>query len=348
MKVVFLARRYLPDIGGVEVHIQKLVKALGPEYKVTVIAEQDNSELSLKDTIEGVNVLRIPLPNYQTNKWAIWFWWAKHLNLLFSADVIHIHDVFFWILPFRWLMFWKPVFMTFHGYEGTQNPTWKQIMWHQIAEVSTSGNLCIGGFHEKWYGVTPDEISFGAVEPMPEKKIEASFIFDKKVKKKICFVGRLAADTGILVYLEALRILQSKYSIELDIFGDGPEKKLAEEYVAKYDLHVSFHGFVDHEKIRWQKYDIAFVSRYLAILESFSAGVPVIAQYNVDIKRDYLELTPFKSWIITAHTTQQIVDGFETLLHIGNMEFTRSAKEWADEQTWQEMAEKYLTLWQKK
>ncbi len=345
MKVVFLARRYLPHIGGVELHIQKLVEKFGPDIQVTIVTEQHTPELALKETIESATVYRIPLPNQQTNKFVIWWWWFRHLNLVFSADIVHIHDVFFWTLPFRWFFFWKPFFMTFHGYEGTRNPKWQQIFWHQMAEVSTSGNLCIGGFHEKWYGVTPNQISYGATDVENHKVKISSSTLRNKPTIKVVFVGRLAADTGILVYIEALKILELQFKLTLDVFGDGPDRQIAEEYVKQYQLPVTFHGFVSQDKILWEKYDVAFVSRYLAILEAFVAGLPVIAQYNVEIKKDYLELTPFKNWLVTAQSTQQIVEGFEAAVKSSNSEPLQLAQSWAEKQTWQKMCETYLELW---
>ena len=52
--------------------------------------------------------------------------------------------------------------MTFHGYEGFEAPNWKQIFWHKLAAWLTKGNICIGDFHKKWYGVKPDFVSYGA------------------------------------------------------------------------------------------------------------------------------------------------------------------------------------------
>jgi hypothetical protein len=43
-----------------------------------------------------------------------------------------------------------------------------------------------------------------------------------------------------------------------------------------------------------------------------------------------------------------MVPNANDLINTGNTEFTRLAKQWADEQTWQRMAEKYVILWQKK
>ncbi|TSC84069.1 MAG: glycosyltransferase, group 1 family protein, partial [Microgenomates group bacterium Gr01-1014_16] len=95
-------------------------------------------------------------------KWVIWQWFFHHLNLLFSTDIIHIHDVFFWILAFRAFLIHPKIFITFHGYEGSGPPGQKQIFWHKLAGFLTRGNICIGDFHKKWYKVNPTFVSYGA------------------------------------------------------------------------------------------------------------------------------------------------------------------------------------------
>lgn len=340
MKVLFLSRLYLPHIGGVEIHIQKLVQALG-DVEVTLVTEQHDPTLPLLEKIDSVTVHRIPLPNQTTSKWHIWRWWISHLSLLFSADIIHVHDVFFWLLPFKPLIFWKKMYMTFHGYEGINNPKWNQKLWHQVADVLTEGNICIGGFHQKWFGVHPTVVSFGAVEKLPSRKVSLQ---QKPIKA--VYVGRLASDTGILVYLEAMKILKNSHRVTLDVYGDGPQRGLAEEIAKTYKLPVTFYGFVSQKKINWTQYQVAFVSRYLAILEAFYVGVPVLAQYNVGIKKDYLTLTPFHDWIQIGQTTQELVKGFEKILLPSVEENVVAAQAWAKQQTWSLMAENYKKLWQ--
>jgi len=338
----------MPHIGGVETHIQKLAEELGADCEVTVVTERDDPQSELKEQLGMVAVLRIPIPEQKTSKVLIWWWWIKHLKLLFSADIIHIHDVFFWFLPFRGLFFWKPVFMTFHGYEGTQNPNWKQKFWHQVAARCTTGNLCIGGFHQKWYGVNPDKVSYGAVETNHRNVAAKKFDLKRRQIIKIVFVGRLAADTGILTYLAAMKIIQSHHQVSLDVFGDGPDLPYAKKYVRIHHLNVVFHGFLPQDQIKWSEFQVAFVSRYLAILESFINGIPVIAQYAVEIKKDYLKLSPFDKWLIIAETDLEIARGFEQIVNNACFKMTQSAREWASQQTWSQLASVYRNLWQKK
>lgn len=159
MKILFLARLYWPHVGGVEKHVEELCKILTKTHDITLVCEKHDSKLSDYEKNRGVEIYRIG----ETGKWNIWKWWLKHLYLINNADIIHIHDVFFWFLPFRLPYFFKKVFITFHGYEGSDLPTNRQVFWHRLASWLTRGNICIGDFHRKWYKVRPDYVSHGAV-----------------------------------------------------------------------------------------------------------------------------------------------------------------------------------------
>lgn len=158
MNILFLARLYYPHVGGVEKHVEKISEILSKNHEITLVCEKHDPLLSDIEIYKKVKIYRIP----HQDKWSIWKWWLNHLNLFRDADIIHIHDVFFWFLPFKLLFFNKKIFMTFHGYEGSDAPSIKQIIWHKIAEKLSNGNICIGDFHRKWYKVKPTIVSYGA------------------------------------------------------------------------------------------------------------------------------------------------------------------------------------------
>jgi glycosyltransferase involved in cell wall biosynthesis len=270
-----------------------------------------------------------------------------HTWLFISCAVVHIHDVFWWYLPFS-LFFRFKTFMTFHGYEGAEIPSRKAIFWHRLAAALTSGNLCIGQFHQKWYGVTPTKVSFGAVE----QSLLYSQPNQEQIKKSkspittIIFVGRLAHDTGILTYLHGLKLLidsaQSNKKYMLDVFGNGPLAAQAKEYAQKYDLPVTFHGFVENAAEKIKEYQLAFISRHLAILEALAQRVPVVAHYNNQIKEDYLRVSPFETWIDIVHSPEDVAAAVHEPKQISDEAF-----EWVRNQTWQKMIQDYFDLWAK-
>jgi glycosyltransferase involved in cell wall biosynthesis len=348
--VLFLARLYSPHVGGVEKHLAKVCHYLHQKgIRTIIITEQYDSKLLLKEKIAGSVVLRIPYSATKAGfvgKLLLWSWIASRWRLFLRASVIHIHDVFWWILPFSPLLKGK-TFMTFHGYEGAEPPTDRAKFWHQLAAKLTSRSLGIGDFHRKWYGVNPDITSFGAVEESLFKKEDKAKT--KKAKSpitNIIFLGRLAKDTGILTYLQGFKLLvesaQANQKFMLDIFGDGPLMQKAQTYAKEHQLPVTFHGFVEGAADKLPEYQVAFISRHLAILEALAQRIPVVAHYNNQIKQDYLEISPFKNWISIVHTSQQVADAVANPTEISD-----EAYDWVSKQTWQKMVQNYLDLWAK-
>ncbi|HEX7018034.1 MAG TPA: glycosyltransferase family 4 protein [Patescibacteria group bacterium] len=342
-KVVHLTPYYWPHIGGVETHLQQVNRELlksHPNLSLSVITIQHDPTLPLTETHEGVTIYRLPAkPHAKLSVWSqIW----QHLQLLMSADIIHIHDIFWWLIPLLPFLPRRQLFMTFHGYEGNQLPKWNHVFWRQVAARLTAGSIAIGAFQKKWYGITPTLVSHGAVEskkqPVKRKK-------DTTLKaKKLIFIGRLEADNGIIKYLEAVKILKAEgKSIKLDVYGDGGLRPTAERFVKKYSLPVTFHGFVDQAAINYSQYDLAFASRYLSILEALAAGVPVIAQYTNDLQRDYLQLAPFAQWIAMAEHPRDISHSLKADTHL-----PPAAQKWAAQQTWAKLAAVYRELWKAK
>ena len=148
MKIIFLTRRFYPEIGGVEKHVLEISKRLISQgHQVTVIAESSAKEYSgnLKSYQSIVQSdthhikTKQPVKSSQTNhfelgnikiiriycgedswfkKFRIWLELLKYFDQIKKTDIVHCHDVFFWYLPFRFLFPQKKVFTTFHGYES--------------------------------------------------------------------------------------------------------------------------------------------------------------------------------------------------------------------------------------
>jgi len=122
--------------------------------------------------------------------------------------------------------------------------------------------------------------------------------------KKAIFIGRTDPDTGLDAYRQI--------PIKLDIYTNVPN---AARFIPKYDF--------------------AFVSRYLTILEALAAGVPVLAHYNNKIKYDYLAMAPFAKFIHIFQYPKQA----DLIIKQGQI--------WAKQQTWKKLASIYEKLWQK-
>ncbi|OGH06023.1 MAG: hypothetical protein A2W22_03815 [Candidatus Levybacteria bacterium RBG_16_35_11] len=351
MKIVFLTRRFWPEIGGVEKHTLEVGKRLVARgHELIVVTETPKNQASSNGNQSGVSsarqtgkILGIKIERIEAGienwfkKFRVWkqLWGKK--DIFKKADIVHCHDVLFWYLPFRLIYPHKPVYVTFHGYEGNKIPGDKAIFSHKLAEIFTKGNICIGNFYKKWYGTNATTVSYGAIEP--EKNV--SFKMPGKVKK-ILFAGRLEDETGIMEYLRALMLLPKRFKYSMDILGDGSLLNEAKNFCKENKINAKFHGFVKNVDKYTKNADYVFVSRYLGILETLVLKKPVFAVYNNKIKKDYLKMTPFKDFIFIEKNAEEIA---HDLLKGISKEKIEDGYKWAIKQTWDKMVENYLSLW---
>ncbi len=345
MKILFLSHFYHPHIGGVEKHVEEITKRLIKRgYEITIVTEELENTKQF-ETVNGVEVFRVPYPKIRfLGLLKIWFWFLKNVSLINQSDLVHCHDVFIWYLPMRFLFPTKPVYTTFHGYEGSEPPSRKAIFLHKLTEKLSWGNICIGDFHKKWYRVKPAFVSYGGV-----KKVKTSEF--KSKKKNAIFLGRLAKDTGIITYIEALAVLKrGNINIFLELFGDGPIRQEAERLAKKYDLDCQFHGFVKGADRKLSRFRFAFVSRYLAILEAMVRKRLVFAIFDNKIKMDYLNMAPFAKWIVIEKEPDKLAEKLNYYLAHPEKEkeLVDKAYQWAKKQTWEKVVDMYLKLWEEK
>lgn len=338
MNIIFFSRLFYPHIGGVEKHVLELGKRLVKKgYKVTVITE-NYQLLPLSDNIEGIHIVRVNIgPDRRFKKFKIWLELLKKINLIRSASIIHCHDIFFWYLPFKVIFPFKKVYTTFHGYEANEIPSKKSIMMHKISEKLSFGNICVGDFFNKWYGTKPTLVTYGAVD----NKLIKEGLESKNSTKDAMFLGRLEEETGIMQYLQSIK----DKKIKLDIYGDGNLINKAKEYVKSNNIDATFKGFVFNATDYIKDYKYIFTSRYLGILEAMALKKPVFTEYNNKIKKDYLEMTPFASFISISKDSNQLSVEINKYIQGKSKVNTDKAYEWVKDKTWEEMVKLYLKLW---
>ncbi len=343
MKILFFCRLFYPHIGGVEKHVLELSKELSKKGNEIVIVTEQISEndktaeqLEIPESKTKIQIYRIPVgKDDYFKKLRIWKWFWQHRNLLQNADIIHIHDVFFWYLPFRFLSPLKRVYVTFHGYESYPIRK-KAIMVRKIAEKLSWGNICIGDFITKWYMTKPTFVSYGAVDT------GQNILKIQKVKNESAvFIGRLDEQTGILEYIKAVKTIKKKYpQFELLVVGDGKYRELVKG-------NSKIIGFRNNPEQYFATYHFAFASRYLSILEALSAKRLVFALFDNPVKEDYLRMAPFAPFIIIKKDPEKLAEKVEYFLGHPEKEKENIEKgyEWVKGETWRKMAQIYLQLW---
>ena len=357
MTVLFFSKSFYPNIGGVEKHLLEVSNRLIKKgFKVIVITENINVAQSkgyksealgekLVNDINGIKIIRISAGKEgRLKKFRVWLGLLRHLGTIIDADIVHCHDIFFWYLPFRFIFPFKPLYITFHGYEGNSIPTKRAILMHKIAEKLSWGNICVGDYLQKWYGTKPTIVTYGAISIPRHIRKEAEI----KLIRNVLYIGRLEEEAGIMTYLRALKILKyKKVDLNLTVLGDGTQGKEAEDYVIRNKLNADFKGFVKDVYKYLPDSDIVFSGRYLGTMEAFVFKKFVFAVYNNAIKRDCFAMAPYRNFIVLEKSPNKLAE--QIIKYIKNPEIikdkTDKAYKWVEKQTWDKMVYNYLTLW---
>ena len=163
MNILFLCRLYYPHIGGVEKHVREVsLRVTERCHKVKVITEKYEESLKDFEIIDGVEVYRIK----SIDKWQTWLEIWRLKQLLDWADIIHAHDVYYWIMPYKLSNWQKKTYITFHGWEGKHPVPFKNILVRKISELMANGNICVGDYIPKYYFTKPDVTTYGATQPL--------------------------------------------------------------------------------------------------------------------------------------------------------------------------------------
>ncbi len=276
MRILAITPSFFPNIGGVETHVRCVSERLAARgHQLTVLTHADEpSEEQLGD----LRVQRLPHANLIST-------WRAARHYLAASDIVHCHDAYSFLhfyLPSCWLPPKRPVFATFHGYERYPIPL-EALKRRRFVQRRVINSLCMGDFICKWYGTNCYAVSYGGVDPVakpPPLTDEPSAVF----------IGRLAEDTSLLLYLDALVILRRDFGrhLHLTVVGDGPLRPIAEKYAKAQGLWVKFLGAQPDPRPELEKASIAFVTGYLAIWQALAYKRLVFSIYDNDLKRDYL------------------------------------------------------------
>ena len=287
MRALIITESYLPNLGGVEKHIASILPYLEKAgWQINI--------LNKKELIKGQAQIK-----YLTLL-KIWYLIFQKRSLIKKADVIFIHDVFIYYLPFRFLFPKKKTITTFHGFEKIYPIPRKNIFYKKIAQKLSSQTISIGRYINKYYSLAEKNnyLSYGGVD-LPQAEME----IEDKEKNSFLFVGRLEKDTGISIFLEFLDILiDKKVNFSVKFCGRGPLEKACQKY-------GQILGEVEVTKYL-RKSEVCFAGGYLSILEAMAYKNFPLAAYNSRLKKDYLLDSPFANSIASADNTRDLYQNY--------------------------------------
>ncbi len=124
MRVVIVATFLPPHIGGLEVVAQQQAETLAASgHDVVVLTSRHDRRLPRQEVVDGYRVVRAPVCNALEDAAGIPFplvglvFLVCALRLLWRADVVHVHDVFYqpcWLVALLAWAFRVPLFVTQH------------------------------------------------------------------------------------------------------------------------------------------------------------------------------------------------------------------------------------------
>ena len=338
LNILFITDSFFPYTGGVEKHVLQLSRKLTEDgNKVTVLTFKKSAEDADSEVISDIKVSRLSKTSTKYSNFAgiLYQIFAKGI-LKDTYDIIHYHDYSAFniinpILSLKKEIRNKKTYITFHGWEGIFPIPDYIKQKRKVSEEKTAGNICIGHFIEKWYGTKADVVSYGAVE---EKNL------DTVPEKNILYAGRLEADTGFPVLLEAFNEIVEKYpEYKLVVCGKG---SLSD--ALKNTPNVVYNGWVEDTSGFITNAEIIFASGYLSMLEAFIMKRKVLGYYGNELKKDYFEMIPgYKNLMWTAGNKEDIIRAFKEMLFDNSK--LNMAYDFAKKHTWENLKQGYYKLW---
>lgn len=157
---------------------------------------------------------------------------------------------------------------------------------------------------------------------------------------KFMFVGGLVEGKRPLVALKIVEELAKDYSIQLDVYGDGPLKPQLLSYVNEHNLsrNINFHGEVNLERLK-----SAYAQSHFIILASKSEGWPkAIAEamfFGVIPIATKISCVPYmlhqgeRGLLIDSDVHQAVIHINKTLQEKDLNEMSRKALNWSQQYT---------------
>ncbi len=357
LNILMATGHFAPRLGGVEKHVLRVSEELARRgHAVTVLTRRWEAAWPQEEDLRGIRVRRVAGGIASAVR-------DRRVALLRQADVIHCHDLY------AYLRFVVPawpgpqaahrsraaLFVTFHGYEGYPVPRAARWLRRRLA-ARAAGTICMGGFICRWYGHPCDLVSYGGVDGPPEvtgggvRSCAPTGDAPAGGAPPALYVGRLAPDTGIMAYLEALRLLavrRQRHEVALSICGDGPLRDAVIASARAAGIQVELHGWQADVAPFLERSRFAFVSGYLSILEAMAHHRLACALYDNPLKRDYLESFPAAPHMVIAGDPESLAAALARHLDEPAMTAAKveAAAAYARAQTWERLALLYLDLY---
>ena len=302
MRICMYTETALPKMGGQEMVVDALARQYQRQgHDVVVLAPHPRLPLRANDATLPYPVVRHPR-FYSTRYFVAWYrWWLLRLKRTRPFDILHCHGLY----PSGYLAalakerLGVPIVLTSHGGDVHRpnvrlaKPVLRER--HVRALAGADAVIAISRFTEDgFHWLCPEQRNIVTIPngvdlsyftprlPMPDtlgQSVRAGEYF--------LFLGRLKNRKGVDLLLEAAASLNRTASRPVVVLGAGEEREALEAQSRRLGLEgrVFFLGLCTHPaKTAWLQNAFCTVvpsrtweSFGLVVLESYAAGVPVIA-----------------------------------------------------------------------
>ena len=204
--------------------------------------------------------------------------------------------------------------------------TAKAKMWTMMVNHANYADYVVCPSHHfakklKHYGVKHQ------IHIIPNGYPDANFPKDSSVKSlkpgeplRIIWHSRLSREKRIMPFLEALTRIEGGY--RLDVYGGGPDRKKAEKFATKHNLHAVFHGATPfktvQQKIQNSHLDVLasynFDNYPMTLVEAEACGVPCFI-----CDPDMQEIVPKSSYMLSkSESPEDMASTINVLLNHPN------------------------------
>lgn len=302
MKVLMVVGQYYPITGGTEMECRKLASGLASKGIGVTVLTQQCAGLPDYEEIDGI-------PVYRTMKgWHLYEYTYMFSVLRFllekSSDyqIIHCFGLYLFIPPVvlaKYLLGKKVIgrvegagaFGDFHRIKQLTCGRLILACARRLDRVITiarhiDAELAAEGFAEQKAVSIPNSVDHERYRPKAKQ--------DQSERRRICYVGRLAEEKGLLCLVQAMKLVSEAISgVTLDIVGDGPMRNELIHRAAHLGLLDVIHFTGNSTALPYYHASDLFVlpsfseGLSLALLEAMACGLPVVAT-NVEGNREVL------------------------------------------------------------
>jgi len=346
VRILFFVYRFWPEVGGVEKYIQLLSAALCEMgHEVRILTPAHRPGLPARETHDGLEIHRFP--GYRSPARA-WLRLMRLRRLFRWATVIHVsntHVLEYFYRMVAWTLPDRPVFLTRHGMSYLYPVPASERARARRSLEWVDGVAHDGCFIEKRLGVRPDIVPDQGLWP------EANDlpVIAEPPPESAVFVGRLEADSGIQMYVDAIACLRDQHrrTVTLHVYGGGSLEEHLRRRVERQDLPVVFHGWQPGAQDRITDGCFAFVAGRMAMQEAMARRRLVVAACVDPLKRDYVCGEPFSPHVVAGADAKSIAlqVAYYATHETKRRQRVEAAYAYARRLSWKKTAAAYLELW---